>query len=108
MRVGAWDHSAIPVTPRTIVRPEEFELELERIRLRGYAVDEEEFREGVSCVAAPVIEGGNAVAAYSISAPAERFGRRRAELTKCALEATRRAAEAGGHDARELRRLSLS
>ena len=67
----------VRVTPRTIVQPDEFELELERIRLRGYAVDEEEFREGVSCVAAPVIESGKAVSAYSLSAPTERFGRRR-------------------------------
>lgn len=90
----------VPVTPRTIVQPEEFELELERIRLRGYAVDEEEFREGVSCVAAPVMESGHAVSAYSVSAPAERFGRRRAELIDCVLDATREAAEAGGHNAR--------
>ena len=90
----------LPVTPRTIVQPDEFELELEGIRLRGYAVDEEEFREGVSCVAAPVIEGGKAVAAYSLSAPTERFGRRRAELIDDVLAATRRAAKAGGYDAR--------
>jgi hypothetical protein len=47
-----------------------------------------------------VIESGNAVAAYSVSAPAERFGRRRAELIECVVAATRRAAEAGGHDER--------
>ena len=90
----------VPITPRTIVQADEFELELERIRLRGYAVDEEEFREGVSCVAAPVIENGHAVSAYSISSPAERFSRRRAELIDGVLKATRRAAEGGGHDVR--------
>lgn len=89
-----------PITPRTIVQPDEFELELERIRLRGYAVEEEEFREGVSCVAAPVVEGANVVSAYSVSAPSERFSRRRAELIEFVLDATRRAAEGGGHDAR--------
>ena len=93
-------HPLVAVTPRTIVKPDAFELELERIRQRGYAVDEEEFREGVACVAAPVIESGHAVAAYSVSAPAERFGRRRTELIECVLDATQLAAEAGGHDAR--------
>ena len=88
------------ITSRTIVQPDEFELELERIRLRGYAVDEEEFQEGVSCVAAPVIEGANVVSAYSVSAPSERFGRRRTELIEFVLDATRRAAAGGGHDAR--------
>lgn len=90
----------VPITSRTIVQPDEFELELEGIRLRGYAVDEEEFREGVSCIAAPVVESGQAVSAYSLSAPTDRFGRRRAELIECVLEATQRAAAAGGHDAR--------
>ncbi len=99
----------VPVTARTIVQPDEFELELERIRLRGYAVDEEEFREGVSCVAAPVIESGNVVSAYSVSAPSERFGRRRAELIEAVLDAARRAAEGGGHEKRSrARRASLS
>jgi IclR family transcriptional regulator, acetate operon repressor len=93
-------HPLDPVTPRTIVQPDEFQLELERIRLRGYAVDEEEFREGVSCIAAPVNGSGRAVTAYSLSAPTERFGRRRTELIECVLAATRRAAEAGGHDGR--------
>ena len=89
----------VPVTPRTIVRADEFELELEGIRLRGYAIDEEEFREGVSCVAAPVVENGKAVSAYSLSAPTERFGRRRAELIEAVIAAARRAATVGAHPA---------
>ena len=84
------------VTPRTIVEPGELRLELERTRLRGFAVDEEEFREGVACVAAPLLESGFPVAAYSISAPVERFRRRRQELIDLVVEATRQAAADGG------------
>jgi IclR family transcriptional regulator, acetate operon repressor len=90
----------VPITPRTIVQADEFELELERIRLVGHAVDEEEFREGVACLAAPVIESDHVVAAYSISAPADRFRRTRNELLEAVLAATRGAADAGGHDMR--------
>jgi IclR family acetate operon transcriptional repressor len=87
-----------PVTPRTIVEPSELRLELEQIQLRGFAVDDEEFREGVACVAAPLLESGFPVAAYSISAPVERFRRRRQELIDLVVEATRQAAaeRAGG------------
>jgi DNA-binding IclR family transcriptional regulator len=101
-------HPLAPVTRRTIVDPEAFERELAGVRERGYAVDEEEFREGVACVAAPVTESGRAVAAYSVSAPAERFAARRAQLTRCVLDACRRAAEAGGHDARTRALAALS
>jgi len=87
-----------PVTPRTIVDPEEFRLELEGIRVRGYATDEEEFRDGVACVAAPVVANGSAVAVYSVSAPVERFRRRRQELIERVLEASREAAESLDQD----------
>jgi DNA-binding IclR family transcriptional regulator len=86
------------VTSRTIVDPDEFRLELERIRVRGFAMDEEEFRDGVACVAAPVVADGSAVAVYSISAPVERFRRRRQELIERVLEASREAAESLGQD----------
>jgi DNA-binding IclR family transcriptional regulator len=41
--------------------------ELENIRKQGYAVDNEEYYEGIRCVAAPVRAGGRIVAALSIT-----------------------------------------
>jgi DNA-binding IclR family transcriptional regulator len=59
--------------------------EIERTRRDGYAIDEEEFAEGVSCVAAPVADGGMAM---GISAPSERFREDREELIELVLEIT--------------------
>ena len=94
-------HPLEPVTTRTIVDREEFELELEGIRLRGFAIDEEEFRVGVACVAAPVLANSWAVAVYSVSAPVDRFRRERRELNDLVLEASREAGEALGHATHE-------
>jgi DNA-binding IclR family transcriptional regulator len=95
------ENPLVAVTPRTIVEQSELRLELERTRLVGFAVDEEEFREGVACIAAPLFESGFPVAAYSISAPVERFRRRRQELIDLVVEATRQAAaERDGTDVR--------
>jgi IclR family acetate operon transcriptional repressor len=80
------------VTEHTIVDRHEFELELEQIRATGFAVDEEEFREGVACAAAPVLANRTVVAAYSLSSPAEIFRRRREILIEHLLDA---AADAG-------------
>jgi IclR family transcriptional regulator, acetate operon repressor len=51
--------------------------EIEQVRADGYAIDEEQFAEGVSCVAAPVGDGGMAI---GISAPSHRFLERRSDL----------------------------
>ena len=98
------ENPLVSVTPRTIVEPGELQLELERTRLLGFAVDEEEFQDGVACVAAPLLESGFPVAAYSISAPVERFRRRRQELIDLVVDATRQAAaeRGGGHDLKAL------
>jgi DNA-binding IclR family transcriptional regulator len=52
---------------RTITDVDCLATELERVRRQGYAVDDEEYYEGVRCVAAPVHAGGRVVAAVSIT-----------------------------------------
>jgi len=62
------------LTERTIVDPNALERELERIRSRGWAVDNEESALGLRCVAAPVRDASRHVtAALSVSAPATRL-----------------------------------
>jgi IclR family acetate operon transcriptional repressor len=56
---------------------ERLRAELELVRARGYAVDEEAFAEGVGCIAAPVADGSIAI---GISAPIERYRRNHASL----------------------------
>jgi IclR family transcriptional regulator, acetate operon repressor len=79
-----------PLTEHTIADRARLDDELATIRDRGYAIDEEEFQEGVSCCAAPILENGVAIATFTVSAPSERFDRRRDEL----VAATRRHARA--------------
>lgn len=42
-------------TPRTLVSRRELQQECDRIRRRGYAVDNEEYIEGIRCIAAPIL-----------------------------------------------------
>ncbi len=68
-------------TPRTIVERPAMRRALEEIRQRGYAIDDEEYDEGVRCVAVALGPVGAPVGALSISAPSNRLGRQRcAEL----------------------------
>lgn len=56
-----------PYGKNTITSIDELFEELERIRKQGYAIDDEEYYEGVRCVAAPIRAGGQIVAALSIT-----------------------------------------
>lgn len=58
-------------TPRTLTDPDRLRVELEWIREHGFAIDDEEDREGVRCLAAPVFDQrGDVLGAVSVSAPA--------------------------------------
>lgn len=67
--------------PNTITSRKQLRQEIQRVRERRYAVDDEELAPGLRCVAAPVFDHtGRAVYAISVSGPAvrmtlERIGR---------------------------------
>jgi IclR family acetate operon transcriptional repressor len=61
-------------TRHTITNRAAFRRHLQEVRRRGYAVDDEDHREGLRCVGAPVFDGsGRAVAAVSIAGPTFRI-----------------------------------
>lgn len=63
-----------PHTKNTITNKKELLKELERIRQRGYAVDNMEDEEGVKCVGAPILNSKRiAIASISISGPSMRI-----------------------------------
>jgi len=60
-------------THRTISTAEQLRTEIEKTRRRGYAVDDEEFEEGLRCIAVPVLDSQRLpVAAVSVSGPSFR------------------------------------
>jgi DNA-binding IclR family transcriptional regulator len=65
-------------TRRTIVKPSAMKLELMRVRDLGYAIDDEEFEEGLRCVSAPIFDHrGHVVASLSMAAPVFRLRKER-------------------------------
>jgi 2-aminomuconate deaminase len=61
-------------TAKTITDPRALDRELESVLEKGYAVEEEEWEEGLRSVAVPLHSGkGKVVAAIALSAPISRF-----------------------------------
>jgi DNA-binding IclR family transcriptional regulator len=85
-------HSLQPLTPRTIRGPSPFYRELEKVRARGYAIDNEEDSPGARCIAAPILDPeGRVRAAVSLSGPAARVKPARdVEIAKAMTEACKR------------------
>lgn len=73
-------HRFVVHTPKTIRTAAQFRTELERVRARGIATDDEEFQEGLRCIGAPVCDrAGKAIAAISIAGSRSRISGRRSE-----------------------------
>lgn len=78
-------------TPNTLTKAEELETELDNIRNRGFAFDEEEYHRGLRCVAMPIrSERDEVLGAVSVSGPTSRMegDRFRHEIPELMREAT--------------------
>jgi IclR family transcriptional regulator, KDG regulon repressor len=77
--VVAWASSQTfkALTPNTITSVDRLLEDLQTIRDRGYAIDEQEREVGVRCIAAPIRDHeGDVVAAVSVAGPGDRMPRR--------------------------------
>jgi DNA-binding IclR family transcriptional regulator len=75
------------LTPRSLFTAETLRPELDLTRERGYAIDDVEVEEGVSCVGAPILDyRSRPVAAISIAGPAERMPGKRPAVVPLLLQ----------------------
>lgn len=71
-------HNFIPYTAQTITNADDLCCHFAQIRQQGYAVDDEEFEQGLRCLAAPIRDSTHEVfAGVSISGPTQRMTRER-------------------------------
>ena len=83
------------VTDKTLVTPKALKDDLEQVRVRGYAVDDEEHALGLRCVASAVFdEHGSPVAGLSVSGPTARLPEHRLSLVGAMVAAAAQAATA--------------
>ncbi len=85
----------IPATPTTITNPEQLEPVIDGVRRQGYAYDDEEWDEGLRCMAVPVAANGTTLAALSISGAAGEFSD---EVRPRFLELLQSTADSLAHD----------
>ena len=68
----------VAMSPKTITTSEKLKVVIDKIRQRGYAIDDEELSLGLRCVAAPVFDHtGRATYALSVSGPTQRMSKKK-------------------------------
>jgi len=73
----------LKMTAKTITDPSLLKEELDEIKVKGYAIDNEEIAEGLVCVAAPIRNYSNEViAAISVAGPKARIDSGKLEAVK--------------------------
>jgi IclR family transcriptional regulator, acetate operon repressor len=88
-------HELEAFTSKTITSASPLRAELDEVRRRGYAIDEEEFREGVACISAPAAPNQNTVFAYTLSIPVDRFRQKQRMIIEKLLVTTSKVSTAG-------------
>ena len=71
-------HPLRAVTASTITDEGALREELRRTRRRSYSIDQEEFREGVTCLGVAIEDSDRVYGAYTLSVPVDRLRRNRA------------------------------
>jgi len=84
-----WSEPLVPCTQRTTTSLAQLREELEAARQRGYALDDEEFEEGIRAVSVPIRDiDGSVIAALSMPGPVNRMPPQRiSEIADALLEA---------------------
>ncbi|MDF1555687.1 MAG: IclR family transcriptional regulator [Deferrisomatales bacterium] len=91
-------------TEHTLKDRDALMTQLEQVRMQGYALDDEEFDEGIRCVGVPVRDyTRRVIAGISVSGPAYRFTDKRLEeeLIPLAVEAGKRLSSRLGFEVTE-------
>jgi len=64
----------VSLTPQSISSLNELKFVLEEVEKKGYAIDNEEYKDGINCIGVPIlIKDRKPIAAISITGPASRF-----------------------------------
>lgn len=73
--IDSYTCSQLPVyTKNTISDWNQLLEELKVVKAQGYAMDNEDYEVGLTCIATPILDGnGHAIAALSLSGPSERM-----------------------------------
>ncbi|MFA5514332.1 MAG: IclR family transcriptional regulator [Sphaerochaetaceae bacterium] len=91
----------IQATKKSIVDKDYFLKEMEKVKLLGYALDDEEFAKGIGCMAAPIIDyTDKIVAAVGITGHIKSYkgNEQFSKIKKHVLEASLKISEEIGHN----------